>query len=112
MLVEVRGRGRQPAGSGPGIIVDEGQNLPPSLGSRSISSSCGITIVFDNVPYPVVPRRAERLGRDDDQLERKWRLLVQYRFDGALGVAADPFHRHDHTDFHLALGCRLSAVGS
>jgi len=98
--VEVRARVRQPLRIGDGVIVDERQDLPFRDGSRSISSSCGITIPLDDVPEPGLCGYFYRLGRHHDQLESKRRLLFQDRRDGTFRVAADALDRHDHTDFH------------
>ncbi|MGN6185571.1 MAG: hypothetical protein ACTHQM_18175 [Thermoanaerobaculia bacterium] len=44
-------------------------------------------------------REFQRLSRDDDQLERKRRFLIDNRRDGAFRVAADALDRHDHRRF-------------
>jgi len=109
MRVEVVDGGRQPPRRSAGIIIHECQNFALSHGSGSISSSCGITILLDDVSYAVVPSGPEWFGRDDNQLERERCFLVQDRPSGALSVTADPFDRHDHSDFH---GSRVTAHGS
>src|SRR5205807_5363311 len=107
LRVEDRGGVRQPPRSGARVVVDEGQDLPRRDGNRSISSSCGITICFDYVSYAGLWQR-QRFRRHHDQLEPKRHLLFDNRGDGALRIAAQALHRHDHRNFHR---CWPLAVG-
>jgi glycosyltransferase involved in cell wall biosynthesis len=91
------------------VVVDEGQDLPRGDGNRSISSSCGITIRFDDVPYPVIEGGRQRLSRDQNQLKRERRLLREHGSDRAFGIAAQALHRHDNGDFQLKLIIQIPA---
>src|SRR5581483_1488397 len=82
------------------IIVDEGQDLPGCLGNCSISSSCGITIDFDNVFDSVLCCARKRCGGHHDQFEWKRRHLHQHRGNRPLGIAAQTLDGHNHRDFH------------
>ena len=101
MLIKVCAGGGQPLRFGARVVVEERENFAPRRGSRSISSSGGITICLDDVSYPVVQRQIERRRGDDDQFEIEWRVLIQHGRNGTLGVAANPLNRHEDRDFRL-----------
>jgi glycosyltransferase involved in cell wall biosynthesis len=94
---------------GLGVVVDEGQNLPRRHGNRSISSSCGITIRFNDVSYAVVGGGPEGLSRYENHFKRKRRLLVENGRDGPFGTGAEALDRHDDGDFQLKLIIQIPA---
>jgi hypothetical protein len=89
----------QPAVCGGRVVIDERENLAGSHRSRSISSSCGITIYDDHVFEAVVSRQAQPFRRHHNQFEGKRRRLLQDRPDGALCISPGPLDRHDHGYF-------------